>query len=44
MKDIKELEKELEMAYKTQTDLLYSELLVGFLVGMGVATIFLSLV
>jgi len=39
-----ELEKELERSYRAQTDVLYAGLLVGFLVGVGAAAIFLSLV
>lgn len=39
-----ELEKELERAYRAQSDALQAGLLVGFLVGAGAAVIFLSLV
>jgi len=39
-----ELEKELERSYRAQNDVLYAGLLVGFLVGVGAAAIFLSLV
>jgi len=39
-----ELEKELERAYRAQSDALQAGLLVGFLMGAGAAVIFLSLV
>ena len=41
---LQKLEKELERAYRAQSDALQAGLLVGFLVGAGAAVIFLSLV